>query len=150
MVYNESMRLKDWLESLQQRFKRLRPLLPTLGEQLIVIAVSAYMIWAVGLSVRRNYATNLEILALEAELASLKQQASYYRYLIEYYKTATFKELKAREQLGYSQPGEKVVSVPVQPEDLPDHLRRQLEAEAAAKSPVLSNPAQWRNYFWGS
>ncbi len=117
------------------------------AEKLVVLAVIAYIGVSVGRSVMKNYEINKQIADLEEQIVELREQEQYLRNLIAYYKTDTFKELRAREELGFKLPGETVVSVPVDSEDVPLGGARQFAPKKEEKK-IIPNYQKWYQYFF--
>lgn len=117
-------------------------------EKGIVLVVLVYVVLSVGRSVMKNYDMNKKIEALKQKNLELDREKEYLNNLIAYYKTDTFKELKAREELGFKRPGEFVLSVPVEADD------REIADKNSFIAPVESEPKQipnyqkWYNYFF--
>lgn len=124
--------------------------LGNITEKGLVLLVIGYIIFSVGRSVMKNYTMNQKIAGLEAKIAALDQEKSYLTNLIAYYKTDTFKELKTREELGFLKPGEKVISVPVEPDDIPNGERSDfvVAVQPDADDQPLPNYQKWYNYFF--
>lgn len=121
-----------------------------LTEKLLVLAVILYIGVSVGRSVMQNYQVNQQIDGLRSEIAALKQEARYLEYLINYYQTDTFKELQAREQLGWHLPGETVLSVPVEEGDVAADERKALAPIEEKEERELANYEKWYRYFFGA
>jgi cell division protein FtsB len=125
--------------------------LKSLAERGLVLLLLTYMSISVGRSVMKNYQINQRIDRLNEKILELEQEKLYLKNLIAYYKTDTFKELKAREELGFQKPGEKVLSVAVDPDDLPLGGRADfLIAVQPKKEKPVSNYEKWYRYFFGS
>ncbi len=144
----------NWKSKLPNR-QQIRQLMSGFIEKALILLVLAYIIFSVGRSVYNNYQMNTKIDKLRQELRRLDQEKAYLRNLIAYYKTETFKELKAREELGYQRPGEKVLSVPVEEGDIPfgeaDSFK---DSFVTAQLPEVTQPIpnyqKWFWYFFGS
>lgn len=120
------------------------------SEKLLVILVVAYVAISVSRSVMKNYTINQKIAALEQELVDLDQQSAYLDSMIAYYKTNTFKELKAREELGLHAPGETVISVPLEEEDVEADAAYFASAVSEPKEKPIPNYERWWHYFFGA
>ncbi len=122
----------------------------SIAERAAVLLVVAYIIFSVGRSVMKNYEMNRRITTLKNELAAVEREKSYLRSLIAYYQTDTFKELKAREELGFQREGEKVLSVPVEPEDRTIGAKSALLPDEPEPEKPQPNYQKWYNYFFGA
>ncbi len=116
-------------------------------EKLVILLIIVYIGFSVSRSVMKNYEINQHIADLEKQILELKDQEQYLRNLIAYYKTDTFKELKAREDLGFKKPGETVLSVAVDPEDVPLGGTNQFSPKKEPKK-VIPNYQKWYQYFF--
>lgn len=130
--------------------KQVVGFLGDITEKGLVLLVIGYIVFSVGRSVMKNYTMNKKIYDLEAKVAALDQEKAYLNNLIAYYKTDTFKELKTREELGFLKPGEKVISVPVEPDDIPSGERSDflLSVQPSLEEQPLPNYQKWYNYFF--
>lgn len=119
-----------------------------LAEKGLVLLVVVYIAFSVGRSVLKNYQMNRRIEALKEQIAILEREQDYLKTLIAYYRTNTFKELKAREELGFQKPGEFVLSVPVDPEDRPLSERSDILAAQPPSDRARPNYVKWYDYFF--
>jgi cell division protein FtsB len=121
-----------------------------LTEKGLVLVVIVYIAASVSRSVVKNYQMNKKLDALNKQLLNLQQEQTYLTTLIAYYKTDTFKELKAREELGYQKPGEHVLSVPVEESDKPlGTTKNSFIAQATPEEELpIPNYEKWYNYFF--
>jgi cell division protein FtsB len=130
--------------------EQLKQLLSGATEKIFVVLVVAYVAVSVSRSVMKNYEINQKIDALEQQLVDLDQQSLYLDSMIAYYKTNTFKELKAREELGLHSPGENVISVPLEEEDIETDTAYLAVAPDKSKEKPLPNYERWLHYFFGA
>lgn len=130
--------------------KEIIPFLSGLLEKGLVLAVIGYIAVSVSRSVMKNYQINQRINDLHQKIAQLEQERIYLNNLIAYYKTDTFKELKAREELGLQKPGEHVLSVPVEPDDQPVSTEQDsfITQNVPQEETPLPNYTKWYNYFF--
>jgi len=63
-------------------------------------------------SVESNYPVSKQIRSLHNQIAQVQDDETVITQENDYYKTDTYKEIMARERLGYIKPGEKMVLVP--------------------------------------
>ena len=130
--------------------QQLMSTLSSLTEKLVVVLVVAYIALSVSKSVMKNYDMNRRINNLKTQIKELDRQQAYLHSLIAYYQTNTFKELKAREELGYHKGDEKVISVPVEPDDKPLGAETTgFYVDVEAELPIIPNYQKWYNYFFG-
>lgn len=122
--------------------------LSNLTEKGIVLAIIVYIVFSVGRSVMKNYEMNRKIDDLKMKIEALQQEQAFLRSLIAYYKTDTFKELKAREELGFQKPGEHVLSVPVEEDDRPIAEQGSFIAAEPVEVKPAPNYQKWFNYFF--
>jgi cell division protein FtsB len=121
------------------------------AEKAIVLVVVVYVVVSVGRSVMQNYEINQRITNLKRELVMLDQEKAYHQNLNAYYQTQTFKELKAREELGLQKEGEQVISVPIDPNDKPLSAEESLLVEEVKKEEAPApNYQKWFIYFFGN
>lgn len=130
--------------------EQLNTLLSNIAEKGLVIVVVIYVCISVGRSVMKNYQINQKIEDLKIQIEILEQEKIYLDSLVAYYRTTTFKELKAREELGLKAPGEIVLAVPLEEEDLPTSEKAIALAIGQKKEQVLPNYSKWFHYFFGS
>lgn len=123
-------------------------ILNNITEKGIVLVVLIFVLISVGRSVMKNYAISQRIAELKQENVRLDQEKSYLNNLIAYYKTDTFKELKAREELGFKRPGEFVLSVPVEEDDREESDKNSFIAPIEPIQKPLPNYVKWYNYFF--
>lgn len=120
-------------------------------EKGLIFIVVIYVVVSVGRSVMQNYGINQQIAELKHQLAVLDQEMVYHKNINAYYQTQTFKELKAREELGLQKPGEQVISVPIDPDDRPLSAEESVIVEPIKKDQaVMPNYQKWFNYFFGN
>lgn len=123
----------------------------TLTEKGLVIVIIIYVVISIGRSVMKNYQINQRIANLETELHTLEQEKVYLDSLIAYYKTSTFKELKAREELGLQFPGEQVLAVPLEDEEEATSSKAlALAVQQQKVEQPTRNYQKWFSYFFGS
>ncbi len=122
----------------------------SLTEKGLVLMVIIYISISIGRSVMKNYQINQEIEGLKKELTLLDQQKRYLASLNEYYKTDTYKELKAREELGLQLPGETVVAVPIENDDQSQSIAAYATPEQIEEDRPLPNYRKWYDYFFSN
>lgn len=130
--------------------KKIASSLSGFVEKAFVLVLIGYIGISVGRSVMKNYEVNKRIDFLKVHIDELEQEKLYLKNLIAYYQTNTFKELKAREELGWQKPGEFVISVPVDPEDKPMDEKSNFIAMQEEEARTLTNYEKWYHYFFGS
>lgn len=125
-------------------------ILSQVTEKGIVLVVIVYVIISVGRSVMKNYHMNRRINTLKQRIVTLEQEKSYMKNLVAYYKTDTFKELRAREDLGLQKAGEHVISVPIEEEDIPEGATSHFVTNEPEAEKQLPNYEKWFQYFFGA
>lgn len=105
------------------------------------LAIVLYMVFSAGRLIYKNYQLNkeednlrTEVVALENEVQSLKNQ-------IVYYQSDSYKEKMLRSKLNLQKEGEKVVVITAPPD---------VQQVAEEKEEALSNPQKWLRYFFGT
>ncbi len=115
----------------------------TLGN-LVVFVFLIYLIIVVSQSVVANYNSNRQIATEQSNLNTLRDQIKSLQNEINYDTTAEFKEVEAREKLGYMVPGETVIALPV--DTVADKTPDSGLPEAKITQP---NYTLWWQYFFG-
>ena len=118
----------------------------------LVIAV-AFMIgagWAWGSvgMMQRNFELQKEVDSKERQHQLLELETESLAYQQNYYKTAEYQELAARDRLGLGMPGEKVLILP------PNSAKaKQADQAASGRAPANETPptnlTQWVNFLFG-
>lgn len=94
-----------------------------------------------------NYQIHQQTAKLQSDYATVQQRNQELKSLLAYYSTDSYKEKEARARLNYQKPGERVVVVPVPPnEDTTSITQPSIETQVPTPP---SNPRQWINYFFG-
>lgn len=122
------------------RKKTTIKLLIFLGFVLIV-----FTSFGLGKELVRRQKINEEIGNVKKEIESMEKKNKELSQLIEYLNTDSFKEIQARQNLGYRKEGESVVSI----ESGDDGLNK--ENEASFEIPINkdeSNMKKWWNHFF--
>ncbi len=115
----------------------------TIGN-LAVFGFLIYLIIVVSQSIVVNYESNQQIAAEQKNLTVLRDQITGLQNEINYDQTNEFKEVEAREKLGYMTPGETVIVLPV--DTVEDKTPDSSLPEAKIKQP---NYTLWWQYFFG-
>lgn len=112
----------------------------------LVLVVIAYLVLGSIKLIIGNYQLHQSTARLQSELAVVQQRNQDLKNLLAYYKTDSYKEKEARYRLNFQKPGERVVIVPVPPdEDTTSITQPGVETEAPTPP---SNPRQWWDYFF--
>ena len=109
----------------------------------IIFGFLIYLIVVVSQSVIVNYNSNQDIVREQNKLNVLRNQIAALQNEINYDQTAEFKEMEAREKLGYKAPGETVVALPV--DTVLDKTPDRSLPETKIKVP---NYTLWWQYFF--
>lgn len=101
--------------------------------------------FGLGKELVRRQKINNEIQEVKKEIESLEKKNKELGQLIEYLNTDSFKEIQARQNLGFKKEGEKVISIESGDSGL------NYENEASFEVPIkteTSNLKKWWNYFF--
>lgn len=108
------------------------------------VLVIAYLVVALGQTVKRNYDLGRQISDLKQQMVLLQDQKDALAYNIQYYKTDSFQDRQARAKLGLQLPGENVIIIPhATPAATPS------PSDEAAKPANKSNFRQWLDFIGG-
>lgn len=91
----------------------------------------------------RRYQVQREVQALQAEVKAAERKTVELEHLNQYFRTDAFQERLARENLNYSAPGEKVVLVPEEAQEV-----KTVSSEVGAEAPDPSTPLKWWQIFF--
>ncbi len=122
----------------------------TLNSVVIAIAAVIALGWAWGsVSVmQRNYALQRSLDAKQRNLTLMELEVEMLGYEKQYYASAEYQELSAREHLGLANKGEKVLLLPPNSQEA-----KQYGEKASATTPKAappSNTEQWLDFLLGS
>jgi cell division protein FtsB len=113
--------------------------------RLAVLLTAGYLLFLFGRSAYKNYQINQRIKELQASITTLNEQNTNLKNLIAYYQTETFRELEARRKLGLKKPGEIVVALPENTEEV-----LQTENPEEKKEQTTPNWKKWWEYLFGA
>lgn len=105
--------------------------------------VAVILIVSLVQEMNRRWQVQREVAALEAEVKSAERKTIELTHLNQYFRTDAFQERVARENLNYSAPGEKVVLVPEEAQDV-----KTVSSEVGAKLRPASTPLKWWQIFF--
>lgn len=115
------------------------------GTIVLALLVALGWIWGTVQTLQKNFAyqQEVDILSETVELEELRNQNLQFEQ--QYYRSAEFLELSARQRLGKANPGEKLIILPdsrgiVDASSVPDQ---------SPSSRQASNLAQWLEFFFG-
>ena len=101
--------------------------------------------FGLGKELVRRQKINKEINQVKKEIESFEKKNKELGQLIEYLNTDSFKEIQARQNLGYRKEGERVVSI----ESGENSLNQENEASFQTPSEEdISNLRRWWNHFF--
>ncbi len=138
--------------------QRLRPYLYRIKYELLtprnlIVALAGFLAlsWVVSaiLAMEQNYALQKRVDRHRQKLAVLKLETESLEMEKEYYKSAEFQELMARQSLGLGTPGEKILILPPYSDWVTQKKAEQLE-QTEISPPKISNFNQWINFLLGS
>lgn len=110
----------------------------------LIFGFLIYLIVVVSQSVVANYNSNQRIAKEQSDLNVLRDNIKGLQNEINYNQTEEFKEVEARQKLGYMVPGETVVALPV--DTVLDKTPDSTLPETKIKQP---NYSLWWKYFFG-
>lgn len=105
--------------------------------------VMLFLIVSLVQEMNRRYQVQREVQALEAEVKTAERKTVELEHLNQYFRTDAFQERLARENLNYSAPGEKVVLVPEEAQDV-----KTVSNEVPNKEANPSTPLKWWQIFF--
>jgi cell division protein FtsB len=117
------------------------------GVLLVAVLIGSTWAWSTVDAIQRNFKLQQRVDALRQEIAVQELENKSQRLQNLYYQTSEYLELSAREHLGKSSPGEKVVILP------PNTVKpAPTEQPQATETPITarSNFAQWMYFLFGS
>ena len=123
----------------------------TLNNAVIALAAVVAISWAWGsiAMMQRNYMLQRALDAKERSLVLAQLEVDTLQYEGQYYRSAEYQELSAREHLGLANPGEKMLVLPENSDKA-----KQLDEPSADVATVgqvrTSNFEQWLNFFSGN
>lgn len=111
---------------------------------IVLIALAAFFLIGIGREVLRRYSLDQQFTDLESEIAELESQNAELTGRIAYFQSDTYREEQARLKLGFTNPGEQTVSVPLDDEATPEAE----DTEAAPRPTAKNNFELWLDYFF--
>lgn len=121
---------------------------PTL--RLMIIAgfiIVAYMLYALTVSIYRDYEIDRHIKDFETEQEKLTEENQQKLEDYQYYTSQTYIEKIAKQNLGLINPGEKVIILPAG-DDTSMSKTEETEAEFTLKLSRMNNPQKWWTFFF--
>ena len=121
----------------------------TLNNAVIALAAIIAISWAWGsiAMMQRNYTLQRALDAKERSLQLAQLEVDTLEYEGQYYRSAEYQELSAREHLGLANPGEKMLVLP-ENSDEAKQVDKSTDTTTAQIQQV-SNFEQWLNFFSG-
>ncbi len=110
---------------------------------LIGLAIIVYLAVIVFQTVKHNYDLDHQIAAQQKQIDDLTAREAQLKYNVQYYRTNSFIEKSARQNLGLIQPGEGVIVLPKAIAPPPTVTAKKSTAK------TKSNPAQWWQFLFG-
>ncbi len=130
-----------------RHYKNILSRYATIQNVTIVIAalIAVYWVWSTVATLQKNfrYQQQVDQLTLEVELEKLRNENLAFQQ--KYYRSDEFLELRARQQLGKSSPGEKLIILP-DSRNIVDTLPGEPTQSAESKP---SNFSQWMRFLFG-
>lgn len=118
------------------------------GSRLFVwggVIVLALIVIGLGKAALKRHDITSQVSELNKGVNELQSQNIELSGLLEYFKTKSYEELQARQNLGLKKPGETVVAIPTSNSQDAEAFANNSEDSAQEK---LSNPRKWWNYFF--
>lgn len=115
------------------------------GAVALALLIALSWSWGTVTTLQRNFALQQQVDTLDQEVELSSLQNENLKFQQNYLHSNEYLELSARELLGKSAPGEKVVILP-DSSDVKD-LAGQAKAPAAVERPT--NFSQWMQFFFG-
>lgn len=118
--------------------------------RLIIIAgfiIVAYMLYALTVSIYRDYEIDRHIKNFETEQAKLIAENQQKLEDYQYYTSKTYIEKIAKQNLGLINPGEKVIILPYE-ENTSLTAAEETEAEFELRLNKMNNPKKWWTFFF--
>lgn len=116
---------------------RLKMGLGVAGVAAVILIVSLVQ------EMNRRWQVQREVAALEAEVKAAERKTIELTHLNQYFRTDAFQERVARENLNYSAPGEQVVLVPEEAQDV-----KTISSEIGETPRSASTPLKWWQIFF--
>jgi len=133
--------MRKFFRKIRQRIEEYIPM--TLGN-LVVFGFLVYLVVVVSQSVYTNYKSNQQIAEEKNALVVMRSKITELQNQINYDQTDEYKEMKAREKLGYMLVGETVIALP--PDTVKEKTPDSGLPEVKIKQP---NYSLWWQYFFG-
>jgi len=111
---------------------------------LILIIITSF---GLGKEIVRRKKINQEIEETKKEIATLEKKNKELSQMIEYLDTDAFKEIQARQNLGYQKEGEVAVSIESSGSGYQKDDSATFAPSAASE---VSNPQRWWRYFFAA
>ncbi len=140
----------------QRQIRRLifkaRKLASTSNSVIIVaLVIALYFAWSSVLAIQRNYNLQREINQKDTQLELVKLQVNTLKYQQKYYQTSEYLDLEARRRLGLAQPGESLLILPPNSQDvIADDDAYSQKSEALPERVVPPPVEQWIDFFFGA
>ena len=136
--------------SLKRFWYKLKHQYFTLNNLVIAIATVVAISWAWGsISVmQRNYDLQRNLDTKERQLQLVQLEVELAEYQKRYHQSSEYKELAAREYLGLANPGEGVMFLPQNSQQIMEEAKER-QAAMTVGAPELTNFEQWMNFLLG-
>lgn len=133
-----------WFKQLQQKIKAHA----NVNNAVLVIAllIAGSWVWSTIEAIQRNFALQQQVDSLKQEIAVLELRNKTIAFQNNYYSTAEYMELSARERLNKAAPDEKVIILPPNTRHVSDEV-----APHTNITPITerSNFDQWMYFLFG-
>lgn len=135
--------MKSWLARLTKHTKQLATL--NNGVLFVALLVAATWMWSTVEAIGQNFTLQQQVDALAEQIEVEELQKKTLQLQRAYYNTEQYLELSARERLGLTSPGEKVLVLPANTvKPAPAVVAPNIDPAASR-----SNFAQWMYFLFG-
>jgi cell division protein FtsB len=115
------------------------------GTIVVAFIIATGWIWGTVQTLQKNFAYQQEVDTLTENVELEKLRNENLQYQQQYYRSAEFLELSARQRLGKANPGEKLIILP-DSRDIKDPLSAPTSSQSVKKG---NNLKQWMEFFFG-
>ena len=112
------------------------------------LVLALYWAWQSVVRLQQNYSQQRELDAKRRQLTLTELETQTLQYQKNYYESAEYKELAARQKLGLVAPGEKILILPKNTVSAQDDARA-AATTSSAKEERSSNLEQWVQFLVG-
>ena len=135
---------------IRRKYYKLKHDYFTLNNAVTVAAfiIASSWIWGSMMVMQRNFNLQKELDDKNRQLIIAELDTANARLEQRYYKTNEYKELAVREKLGLADPGESVLILPQNSEEV-KKADKAFSTKPSSKPILISNFGQWINFLFG-